>query len=88
MYRGTKKYQLLFRQFSPNMWNFTGRGLIFPEITGLEDLLANKESACTSQRDIYTLADNDVLLEGNQEHDQVWSSWLEQYLSRFFFVLR
>ena len=36
MYRGNKKYHRLFKLFGPKMWNFTGRGLLIPDISEIK----------------------------------------------------
>ena len=40
IYCGNKKYHRLFHVIGPNMWNFTGRGILIPNISGLENILS------------------------------------------------
>ena len=80
MYRGSKKYLRLFKLFGPKMWNFTGRGLLVPHLSGIEHLFCNKETATESQRDIHGLTADEILIGSNMEHLRMWQTWLDYYL--------
>ena len=55
IYRGNKKYHRLFKLFGPKMWNFTGRGLLIPDISEIKFLFENRETSIESQQDIFSL---------------------------------
>ena len=79
MYRGSKKYLRLFKVFGPKMWNFTARGLLIPNLSGIESLFLNEETAKESQQDINSISAEDILISGNPDHSNVWENWLNYY---------
>ena len=50
------------------MWNFTGRGFMIANISGLEHLFTDKTTATENQRDILDFTSEDLLLDNNTEH--------------------
>ena len=80
MYQGSNKYHRLFRVFGPKMWNFTGRGVIVPDISGIEHLFKDSETAVESQSDLLKLDINDALIDNNTEHHSLWDLWINYYL--------
>ena len=80
MYRGAKKYLRLFRVMGPKMWNFTGSGIIIPKLSGIEHLFQSQETALNSQKDVLSVVLDDILIENNKEHNELWQKWLDQYL--------
>ena len=51
VYRGQKKYHRLFKTFGPKMWNFTGRGILIPNIDSIEHLFQEKDTVVLPQED-------------------------------------
>lgn len=46
----------------PNMWNFTVRGAIIPDISEITDLITEKETATMPQSDISSIKVKDLFL--------------------------
>ena len=80
VYRGNKKYHRLFATFGPKMWNFTGRGILFPNTKGIEHLFNDSHTASESQRDILNLLAEDLMIYGNDAHLEVWNDWKDKFL--------
>jgi len=49
IHRGYQRHHRLFKVPKVNMWNFTVRGLLNPDITGIEDLLSTPDTSLQSQ---------------------------------------
>ena len=62
MYRGTERHHRLFKSASPKMWNFTVRGTIIPNCSGVKELLNNRESFQHPQKDVSTLKADDLFI--------------------------
>ena len=62
LYRGRRRHLRLAKPYGPNMWNFTGRAAIIPDLTGIEDLLLFRETATMPQRDIASIKADDLFL--------------------------
>ena len=62
IYRGRKRRTRLSKSMGPKMWNFTVRGAIVPDITDIERLMGEVETATMSQIDISVLKAKDLLL--------------------------
>jgi hypothetical protein len=45
LYHGNRRHHRLFKILGQNMWNFTVRGLLIPDLSGIENLFASKETA-------------------------------------------
>ena len=80
VYRGNKKYHRLFATFGPKIWNFTGRGILFPNTKGIEHLFNDSHTASESQRDILNLLAEDLMIYGNDAHLEVWNDWKDKFL--------
>ena len=80
VYRGNKKYHRLFATFGPKMWNFTGRGIFFPNTEGIEHLFSDTHTASESQRDILNLLAEDLMIYGNDAHLEIWNDWKDKFL--------
>ena len=80
MYRGNKKYHILFKAFGPKMWNFTGRGALIPNTDGLSDLFDDEETAAKSQNDLNDITFDDISLQLSHEHSELWNEWKEHYI--------
>lgn len=53
LYRGRKRHLRIYKALGPNMWNFTGRAAIIPDIKDVEDLINCKETATMPQEDMF-----------------------------------
>lgn len=62
MYRGNKRHQRLLKALDPSMWNFTVRGCIIPNCSGIEHLIETPETALDSQKMLSTLKSDDVFI--------------------------
>ncbi len=62
IYRGQKRHTRLSKSMGPKMWNFTVRGAIIPDITDIEELMGEVETATMSQIDISVIKAKDLLL--------------------------
>ena len=80
IYHGNKKYHRLFHVFGPKMWNFPGRGILIPSISGLENILSCRETSCESQGDILEMTYEDILISQHPEHQKLWDDSLNMYL--------
>ena len=81
MYRGNKRHHRLFKAYGSNMWNFTVRGLLIPNLEGIEEFLMSKETACASQHDVTDFKLWDISLERNKEHNELWNKHLDCYFT-------
>lgn len=62
MYRGNKRHQRLFKLQSPTMWNFTVRGAIVPDCSGIDHLLKDPETSQKPQRQLTSLKAEDLFI--------------------------
>ena len=62
MYRGRRRHLRLFKPLGPNMWNFTGRAAMIPDLTGIEHLMSCRETATMPQRDIASIKADHLFL--------------------------
>ena len=62
LYRGRRRHLRLYKTFGPKMWNFTVRGAIIPDISGMKDLMTCKETATMSQIDVSQIQAEDIFL--------------------------
>ena len=62
LYRGRKRHFRLSKSMGPNMWNFTVRGAIIPDISEITDLITEKETATMPQSDISSIKVKDLFL--------------------------
>ena len=62
MYRGKHRHHRLYKKQGPTMWNFTGRGALVPNLTGIEQLFTREETCILPQKSILDLKANDVLI--------------------------
>ena len=87
VYRGQKKYHRLFKTFGPKMWNFTGRGILIPNIDSLEHLFQEKDTAMLPQENLLSEAvmAESIFIENNKEHKQIWDEWRNHYLLKLLF---
>ena len=49
MYHGNRSHHRLFKVLGPKMWNFTVRGLFIPDLTSIEHLFKQEETAQQAQ---------------------------------------
>ena len=80
IYRGNKQHHRLFKTYGENMWNFTVRGLLIPRLGNIEDLFAMKETATQSQSDVTEYKYDNISIENNPEHLEIWNSHKDNYL--------
>ena len=87
VYRGQKKYHRLFKTFGPKMWNFTGHGILIPNIDSIEHLFQEKDTAVLPQEDLLSEAvmAESIFIENNKEHKQIWDEWRNHYLFKLLF---
>ena len=57
MYHGNRTHHRLFKVVGLKMWNFTVRGLAIPDLTTIEHLSHEKETADEQQKDKITAWD-------------------------------
>ena len=62
LYRGRKRHFRLAKSQGPKMWNFTVRGAIIPDISGITDLMNVKETATMPQSDMSSIKAEDLFL--------------------------
>jgi hypothetical protein len=62
LYRGRKRHIRLSKSPGPNMWNFTVRGAIIPDVSEITDLMTEKETATMPQSNISSLKVEDLFL--------------------------
>ena len=80
IYPGNKRHHRLFKTYGENMWNFTARGLLIPRLDNIEDLFAMKETATQSQSDVTEYKYDNISIENNPEHLEIWNSHKDNYL--------
>ena len=69
------------------MWNFTGRGILIPNIDSIEYLFQEKDTAVLPQEDLLSEAvmAESIFIENNKEHKQIWDEWRDHYLFELLF---
>lgn len=82
IYRDNKRHHRLFKEYGNNMWNFTVRGLLVPYLEGLDNLFSSSETAVESQHDVKDFTFNDIALESNKDHYELWNNHVDSYLSK------
>ena len=80
--RGNKRHYRLFQKYGEHMWNFTGRGLLVPRLDKIEHLFQCKETVLESQHDVTDFTFQNICIENNKEHLQIWQSHRDEYLSK------
>ena len=55
IHRGYQRHHRIFKLPKVNMWNFTVRGLLNPDILGIEDLFGTPETSLQSQDNVVVL---------------------------------
>ena len=81
IFRGNKQHHRLFKVCGDRMWNFTVSGILRPNLDGLEELFSSQEIAVDSQHDIKEFTFDNIELESNPEHLNIWNNHLDCYLS-------
>ena len=56
MHRPNKKYQRSFTVFNPKIWNFTGSGIIIPNIEDIKEPFVNPDTATNSQQNVLSMS--------------------------------
>lgn len=80
IYRGNQRHHRLFKSSTPNMWNFTVRGLLNPDITGVEDLFSQPETSLQSQDNVVEWNAENVQLDNCEEHSLLWKRYSKRYI--------
>ena len=82
IYRGNQRYHRLFKDLGSNMWNFTGKGLLIPNIEGIEDLFLHRETALQSQHDVTSnsFTYENLILHHHPELEKLWLVQKDNYL--------
>jgi hypothetical protein len=80
IYRGNQHHNRLFKAYQENMWNFTGQGILIPNIDGIEDLFLCKDTSLESQHDVMKFTPNDITLQHYPEMENIWSKHKDDYL--------
>ncbi|KAJ7388428.1 hypothetical protein OS493_037653 [Desmophyllum pertusum] len=62
------------------MWNFTVRGLLNPDITGVEDLFSQPETSLQSQDNVVEWNAENVQLDNCEEHSLLWKRYSKRYI--------
>ena len=62
LYRGRKRHLRIYKALGSNMWNFTGRAAIIPDIKDVEDLMNCKETATMPQTNISSIKVEDMFI--------------------------
>ena len=71
IYEGNKRRHGLFKLYGSNMWNFTARGLLIPNVDDIKELFMCEETTTQSQRDTLDLKPEDITLENNESYDKI-----------------
>ncbi|XP_078608074.1 uncharacterized protein LOC144880015 [Branchiostoma floridae x Branchiostoma japonicum] len=61
------------------MWNFTVRMAIKPDLAGIEELFTTKETAEMPQKPVEDLSEDDVFLQSHPDLAQVWERAQDDY---------
>ena len=80
IHRGYQRHHRLFKLPKVNMWNFTVRGLLNPDISGIEDLFATPETSLQSQDNVVEWDGTNVQLENCNEHSLLWKKFIKRYI--------
>ena len=79
VYRNKARHDRLFKKFGKKMWNFTGLGALVPNVSQIEHLFSDKETALESQIPLLELSDEHALIESHQELNQIWENFRDRY---------
>jgi hypothetical protein len=80
IYRGKQHHHRLFKAYQENMWNFTGQGILIPNIDGIEDLFLCEDTSLESQHDVIKFTSDDITLQHYPEMEKIWSEHKDNYL--------
>ena len=80
MYRGKRKHLRLLKYVGPKMWNFTGRGVFFPNLDCVRHLLSAKQKYLEPQKDVLLLEAAEIFLEGDPDKMKLWEKAKDKYL--------
>ena len=80
IYRGNQHHHRLFKAYQENMWNFTGQGILIPNIDGIEDLFLCEDTSLESQHDVIKFTSDDITLQHYPEMEKIWSEHKDNYL--------
>ena len=80
IHRGYQRHHRLFKLPKVNMWNFTVRGLLNPDISGIEDLFGTPETSLQSQDNVVEWDGTNVQLENCNEHSSLWRKFIKRYI--------
>lgn len=61
------------------MWNFTGRGALVPNLTGIEYLFCREETCIQPQQPILELKATDVMIDNHLQHMKIWHESCDSY---------
>ena len=62
LYHGNRRHHRLFKVLGPNMWNFTVRGLMVPNVSEIEHLFTSKETVEEPQHSIKNVKAEDTFI--------------------------
>lgn len=85
IHRGYQRHHRLFKVPKVNMWNFTVRGLLNPDITGIEDLLSTPDTSLQSQDNVVGWNANNIQLENCNEHFLIWQKFSKSYILQLLY---
>ena len=81
IYKGKRKHLRIFKEFTPSMWNFTGRAVIIPFLSDeVKKQIQDKDDSCKSQKDVLKINASDILYNEKSEDDVVFEKYRDYYL--------
>ena len=81
-YRGFVTHHRVFHKKAPNMWNFTVRCVIKPNLCEIKQLFETKETAYYPQKPLDEVVVDDILLDSksNEPLKHMWNDQQDRYL--------
>ena len=81
IYKGKRKHLRIFKEFTPSMWNFTGRAVIIPFLSDeVKKQIQDKDDSCKSQKDVLKINASDILYNEKSEDDVIFEKYRDYYL--------
>lgn len=80
IHRGYQRHHRLLKLPKVNMWNFTVRGLLNPDISGIDDLVGTPETCLQGQDNVVEWDSTSAQLENCDEHSSLWKRFLKRYI--------
>ena len=80
IYRGKQKHLKLLKYLGPTLWNFTGHGLLIPNMEKFSPCEVDKETGIDPQKDILIMDPSELFIEYAAVKLSMWNKVVDKYL--------